>query len=94
MSKKIKVFPLYIVFLEIIQTMEGYWRGPYNVWVNNNVKVVIDEDGTNTLYNTPHGFLKSQCGVINPVTEDEWKAKYAFKTKDDEWFYKAVLSED
>lgn len=63
---------------------EDFWEGPYEVWVPRTINDVPARDGRNRQYQTG-GATKMK--VYPPLTESEWKAKYAYE-KNGRWYYR------
>lgn len=63
---------------------DGFWRGPYDVLVPKTINQVPARDGFNR--HSKDGSV-TEMGVPTPLSEAEWKAKYAYK-KDGKWYYR------
>lgn len=71
--------------------MEGYWEGPYGTWVPNDIHRIVAEDGGNILTKVDNLINMTEMFICKPLTEEEWKARYAVQSEDGQWFYKVPL---
>ena len=66
-----------------VTVSDEYWLGPYDVRVPINVGAVRAQDGGNTLFQDGSC---TEMGVMNPITEEEYKAIYT-ELNDDGYYY-------
>lgn len=64
-------------------SQKGYWLGPYDIRVPNNIEYIISSDGGNTRYK--NGGETEMC-VMTPLTRDEYLDKFTV-LKDDGFYY-------
>lgn len=63
----------------------NYWIGPYGILVPNNINHVVASDGGNIFYKDGR---ETEMFVVNPVSEEEYKKRYAqFNDIDKMWYY-------
>lgn len=65
--------------------MEGYWKGPYDVFVPNHINCVVASDGYNFL-NKNGTMTKKLPSNTEKMTAELYRCKYAILIND-KWIY-------